>query len=324
MSVLFRPPPSPFEPPSLPYRILSSPVKYLVQNLYSLILLLRGPSYQPPPAASRIRLVCISDTHSHKAPSLPRGDVLIHAGDLTNDGTVREIQDQIDWLNSLPYKHVIVIAGNHDSYFDPRSRKPEDKALGNEIRMGNLRYLQHSSLSVSFPEVGGRVLHFYGAPQIPACGGDNFAFQYQREDDAWSGTIPADTDVLITHTPPRHHLDMPWGVGCDFLRKETWKVKPKVHICGHVHAAHGREDVFWDESQRVYEGLCARGEHGVLWDIVAFWMWIDVVKLTVFGLLGILWSRVWGGDDGGGIIVNAALMYRSSGQILNPPEIVDL
>ena len=65
-------------------------------------------------------------------------------------------------------------------------------------------------------------------------------------------------------------------------------------------------------------------ENGVLWDMVAFWVGIDVAKLAVFGALGILWSRVWGGDDNGGILVNAALMYRSSGQILNPPEIVDL
>ena len=324
MSFLFNPPPSPFEPPSLPYRILSSPIKYIVQNLYALILLLRGPSYQPPPPSSRIRLVCISDTHSHKPSSLPRGDVLIHAGDLTNDGTIRDIQDQIDWLNSLPYKHVIVIAGNHDSFFDPRSRKAEDKASGKGIRIGETHYLQHSSLELSFPDVGGRVLRFYGAPQIPACGGDDFAFQYKRGDDAWSGTVPADTDVLITHTPPRHHLDLPWGMGCDFLRRETWRVKPKVHVCGHVHAGHGREDVFWDQSQKFYESLCARGEHGVLWDVMALWVWIDVLKLALWGFLGVLWSRVWGGDDNGGVIVNAALMYRNSGQILNPPQIVDI
>ena len=324
MSFLFSPPLSPFEPSSLPYRVLSSPAKYLVQQLYALILFLRGPSYQPHPASSRIRLVCISDTHTNKPSSLPRGDVLIHAGDLTNDGTAHDIQDQIDWLNSLPYKHIIVIAGNHDSYFDPSSRFPRDKALGKEIRMRDVHYLQHASLKLSFPETGGRELNFYGAPQIPACGGEEFAFQYKREDDAWSGTIPTDTDVLITHTPPRHHLDMPWGVGCDFLRKETWRVRPKVHICGHVHAGHGRENQFWDESQRVYEGLCARGESGVVWDLVAIWVWIGIVRLAVFGALGILWSRVWGGDNVGGVIVNASLMYRSSGQILNPPEIVDI
>lgn len=324
MSFLFAPPPNLFEPPSRPYRIFSSPVKYLVQHLYALILLLRGPPYQKPPPSSRIRLVCISDTHSQKPSSLPRGDVLVHAGDLTNDGTLHAIQDQIDWLNALPYKHVIVIAGNHDSYFDPRSRKVEDKGSGKELRLGSVHYLQHSSLELSFPEVGGRTVKFYGAPQIPRCGPDDFAFQYWREQDAWSGTIPMDTDVLITHTPPRYHLDLPWGQGCDFLRKETWKVKPKVHVCGHVHAGHGRENVFWDESQRIYEDLCARKDHGVIWDIVAFWVWIEVARMAVFGILGIVWSRVWGADDAGGIIVNTALMYRSSGQISNPPEVVDI
>ena len=252
---------------------------------------------------------------------------MIHAGDLTNSGTLSEIQDQIDWLNSLPHKHIIVIAGNHDSYFDPRSRKDEDKAAGNnKVRLGSVHYLQHSSLTLSFPEAGdgGRFLRFYGAPQIPLCGGSDFAFQYRREDDAWSNTIPEDTDVLITHTPPRHHLDLPWGVGCEFLRRETWRVRPRVHVCGHVHAGHGREKVFWDESQKVFEKLCKRGEKGVLRDVVALWAWLDLVRLAIFGALGVLWSRVWGGDDSGGIIVNAALMYCNSGQARNPPEVVDI
>ena len=35
-----------------------------------------------------IRIVLISDTHNkHKMLELPEGDILIHAGDFTNDGT---------------------------------------------------------------------------------------------------------------------------------------------------------------------------------------------------------------------------------------------
>ena len=171
---------------------------------------------------------------------------------------------------------------------------------------------------------GKRHLSFYGAPQIPQCGGRDFAFQYGREEDAWTGTIPMDTDVLITHTPPRHHLDLPIGMGCDYLRREIWRVRPQVHVVGHVHAGYGKEYCYWDESQRIYETLCARGERGVLREVVAIKAWIDVVLLAVYGVLGVLWSRVWGGHDEPTLLVNCSLTYRSTGRLGNPPQILDI
>lgn len=38
----------------------------------------------------RTRIVCISDTHNCTV-KLPKGDVLIHAGDLTNQGSYSEV-----------------------------------------------------------------------------------------------------------------------------------------------------------------------------------------------------------------------------------------
>lgn len=322
MAYLPRPPPSPFDPPSIPYRLLSSPLRLLTQSLYKLILSLQGSASLKPPSSFRIRIVCISDTHTHKPTSLPQGHILVHAGDLTNDGTVAHIQDQLDWISSLPYEHKIVIAGNHDSWFDPRARRETD--VGKAPRWGDVHYLQHSSVRLTFPSQAHRQLSFYGAPQIPQCGGQDFAFQYRRSDDAWSNTIPLETDVLITHTPPRHHLDLPAGLGCDYLSKEVWRVRPKVHIFGHVHAGYGREHVFWDDTQRVYETLCSREAQGVARDMVAISAWLDLIRLTVYGVLGILWSRVWGRDGGGTVMINAALMYKSTGRLENRAQIVDI
>jgi len=52
-----------------------------------------------------------------------------------DNGTVEEIQKQIDWLASLPHREKIVIAGNHDSYFDPKSRFPQDKGKKLNLRL---------------------------------------------------------------------------------------------------------------------------------------------------------------------------------------------
>ena len=321
MAILPRPSPSLFEPPSILHRLLSSPLRLLTQTLYNFILYLRGPAITKPPSSSQIRIVCISDTHTLKPTFLPQGDVLVHAGDLTSDGTVAEIQDQIDWISSLPYEHKVVIAGNHDSWFDPRTRQKTD--VGKAPRWGDVYYLQHSSVQLTFPRQAYRQLTFYGAPQIPQCGEEDFAFQYRRSDDAWSYTVPQGTDVLITHTPPRHHLDLPAGLGCDYLSKEVWRVRPKLHVFGHVHAGHGCEHVFWDDLQRVYENLCSREAKGVTMDMVAIAAWLDLSRLAMHGVLSIMWSRVWGGDGGGMVMINAALMC-STGRLENPAQTVDI
>lgn len=85
-----------------------------------------------------------------------------------------------------------------------------------------------------------------------------------------------------------------------------------------------RTDVFWDEAQLVYERLCARESQGIVWDLVALMAWIDLARLAVYGMLGIIWSRVWRGDGGGSVLVNASLMYQSTGQIRNSPQAVEI
>ena len=62
-----------------------------------------------------LKVVAISDTHNlHDKLNVPEGDVLVHAGDLTKQGTIAEWSAAAKWLGSLPHKHKVVIAGNHD------------------------------------------------------------------------------------------------------------------------------------------------------------------------------------------------------------------
>ena len=49
-----------------------------------------------------IRIILISDTHNlHGTLQMPEGDILIHAGDFTEDGTQKEIEDFDNWLAGL-------------------------------------------------------------------------------------------------------------------------------------------------------------------------------------------------------------------------------
>src|SRR5205807_2128139 len=70
----------------------------------------------------RMRIVAISDTHEkHYQLKLPEGDVLVHAGDITNRGRIEKLAEFASWLNVQDFKHKIIVCGNHDFCFqDPR------------------------------------------------------------------------------------------------------------------------------------------------------------------------------------------------------------
>lgn len=370
---------SPFNRRPVPDYFIASPVAALLYPLHQLLLRARGPPRLPPPGAHAIRVVCISDTHTLEWPNVPDGDLLIHAGDLANDGSAREIQAAIDWLRSLPHKYKVVVGGNHDSYFDVRSRCEEDRddsstssntssfatvsgstssipsleeANSNgRINWGDIHYLQHSAVTLEFApaektsatapleNAQSRSLTVYGAPQIPAIVpfGPEHAFTYPPHHDAWSGTVPLETDILVTHTPPQAHLDLSpiYSIGCPNLLAEAWRVRPLLHVFGHVHESAGREPVFWDEAQRAWERLCAsrrpRAQYsrlaslaGILRDLVDVPGMVDAVRVVVYGILGVIWSRIWGGDNQGSWMVNAACMYRNTGQLGNSPQVIVL
>ena len=74
-----------------------------------------------PKKEGHVRFVCISDTHNrHEKLKLPDGDILLHAGDFTWQGTEEEVKNFCNFLKSIKkkYKHIVVIAGNHELTFD--------------------------------------------------------------------------------------------------------------------------------------------------------------------------------------------------------------
>jgi Icc-related predicted phosphoesterase len=197
-----------------------------------------------------MRLVCISDTHNQhdKLGSLPEGDVLVHAGDWTGTGTQKQVISFIRWFASQPHKHKILIAGNHeitldlqaykDRWYMFHSRHPlqAHEIKSYVLREDGIQYLENQSV-----EIEG--FHFYGSPVTPSFGG--WGFNVDRGDpirEVWS-KIPTNTDVLITHGPPYGYgdkLDIGDRVGCpDLLEEVITRIKPKVHIFGHIHEGYG-------------------------------------------------------------------------------------
>ncbi|ODA76356.1 hypothetical protein RJ55_08202 [Drechmeria coniospora] len=309
-----------FESLTLLDHMLSSPLTYLVDRFYHLVLVLRGSPFYPPRGKAAIRVVCIADTHDQLV-SVPVGDVLIHAGDLTTDGSAADVQRQLDWLKSLPHPVKIVVAGNHDSYFDARSRSADDVRTAAKLDLDGLLYLE-GELTVQ--EVKGRQLAIFGAPDIPECGPENFAFQYTPAKQPWLSKVPPRTDILVTHGPPKHHRDL--GIGCPHLLREVWRVKPRLHVFGHTHWAYGKESVYFDDMQVAYERLLSRPRRGLLWDLVPNESWLDMAQVLLHGVHSVLWKWLMGGpgSNQGSLMVNAAQMHKNSGTVRSRAVVVDM
>jgi Icc-related predicted phosphoesterase len=176
------------------------------------------------------RIVAISDTHHlHRTLHIPDGDVLVHAGDLTRRGELADVRDFNAWLGTLPHEHKLVVAGNHDFCF-------EDDPAAAEPLLTNCTYLLDKAITL-------RGLTFYGSPWQPWF--YNWAFNLPRgpEIRAKWDLIPAGIDVLITHGPPIGFRDKTYTgehVGCADLLAAVRRVRPKMHIFGHIHEGYGR------------------------------------------------------------------------------------
>ncbi|ALG66798.1 metallophosphatase domain-containing protein [Beggiatoa leptomitoformis] len=185
-----------------------------------------------------MKIVLISDTHGfHHDIKLPEGDILIHAGDISEHGTFAEIREFDAFLSTLPHRYKIFTAGNHDWAFYQRPQ--EAVAL---IKHGI--YLHDESI-----EIEG--LKIYGSAWQPRF--LNMAFNLSRGQalaEKWQ-LIPTDTNILVTHTPPYGIGDMVATgehVGCEALRTVVRQLQLQLHVFGHIHECYG----YYQDKQTAY------------------------------------------------------------------------
>ncbi|HYK57236.1 MAG TPA: metallophosphatase domain-containing protein [Flavisolibacter sp.] len=178
-----------------------------------------------------MKFVVLADTHSrHRGVKLPKGDVLIHAGDISYRGEKLEVEDFLSWFGKQDFEHKIFIAGNHDFLFE----KIKEKDLIKLIPDGII-YLNDSGTSI-------HGINIWGSPITPKF--FNWAFNRTRGGEIqkhWT-QIPSDTDLLITHGPPFGILDQTGNdrhVGCKDLLNTIQEINPQVHVFGHIHESYG-------------------------------------------------------------------------------------
>lgn len=229
----------------------------------------------------RVRFLIMSDTHGGELPkSLPECDVLLHCGDLTEDGSPSSIAEALQALSKVKAEMRLVVAGNHDIALDKQYYLAEG---GSETDVGKAHALispeagsEASKSGVTFLAEGtyrltlssGATFRIYASPQTLAYGAS--AFQYPTNEDrfncasstpAWaknvgteSSIIPNDVDIVMTHGPMKYILDATAdgrSVGCEHLRRAIERVKPKLHCFGHIHTGYGAQRVEYASGSKI-------------------------------------------------------------------------
>lgn len=206
-----------------------------------------------------MRIIVISDLHGH-LPELPDFDLLIIGGDVcpvTNHN--RHFQEDwlngtfSTWINSLPYRNVfsrvVMIAGNHDGYFEGISKTRKQEWLSH-IKDNRLVYLDNEEYTFEYFEVNEmKSIKIFGCPYCKVFG--SWAFMRENLEKYYSA-IPEGIDILVTHDAADINnlglIQMGWykgeNAGNVALAQHLKRVKPKYYFCGHIHSGnHNIEEV---------------------------------------------------------------------------------
>src|SRR4051794_26004378 len=182
-------------------------------------------------------IVCTADLHENLI-AIPECDVLLIAGDISFafKGDLAAKQAFLGgefraWLERVPATEVVLVAGNHDQSI-------EAWGLPDGLRC---HYLQDDEL-----ELFG--LQIWGTPWQPWFGDWAFNAPYDDGEEFLAlkfDAIPAGTDIIVAHGPPRGYGDRTSRqggyehVGSTAMTATLERVQPRLMVCGHIHPAYG-------------------------------------------------------------------------------------
>lgn len=179
----------------------------------------------------------ISDTHNqHQHLKVPDVDLVVHCGDESTHGSPGlnepEARKFFEWYSQIDVPSKIFVPGNHSTAVAQALIVPED--------FPDVTFLVHE-------QTAWQGLKIFGSPYTPRF----FDWAYMKArgklDLVWQ-TIPDDTDILVTHGPPKGILDIAHDfdsghlvqVGCAALRRHVdTRIRPRIHAFGHLHDEDG-------------------------------------------------------------------------------------
>ncbi|KAL1971894.1 hypothetical protein VTN31DRAFT_1982 [Thermomyces dupontii] len=171
-----------------------------------------------------------------------------------------------------PRRHDNISSSTTTSDDDDWKSSPEGSSIkalwtSPEARAAGIIYLDESERPRTFTLTrNGAEFTVWASPYTPQYG--DWAFQYprgaaeERYKDPGRFGINPDTgvDIMLTHGPPYGFLDEvanPWTVsssfgqsaGCPGLRRFAAKVRPRLHVFGHIHEGFGAVRHDWGKGE---------------------------------------------------------------------------
>ena len=192
-----------------------------------------------------MKIVAISDVHAKwKNLQIPECDILISAGDYSFRGEKHLVKNFHEWLNAQDAAHIISVQGNHETWVEQNF--DEAKKLAQSVCPA-IHFIDEGLVEIEGVKIWCSAIQpwFY-----------DWAWNRRRGGDIkkhWD-LIPNDTYILVTHGPPYGILDevVTAGgdsyypkrlVGCEELAEAIKRVKPDIHIFGHIHCGYGEKHV---------------------------------------------------------------------------------
>lgn len=184
-----------------------------------------------------MKIIALSDQHGNLEQIRESCDVVIIAGDWSPLYCQQDCMSVLNWwdkkyapwMKALKTNHIIVIPGNHDFACTYRFFK-EDlyKILARHRIDDRVHYLCHDSVIIDEKK-------FYGNPNSESPNGWAFSMPYNQTYE-----FDEDTDVLITHQPPRFGnvgfvKQFNKELGSVDLRNDILRSNIELNICGHIH-----------------------------------------------------------------------------------------
>lgn len=181
-----------------------------------------------------MKIWALSDVHGfhgnlHIPPDI---DMIIFAGDMANYKESYKNYEECDnflaWLEIVNVRWKLICAGNHDISFE--------RNMVNMAKFPSIHYLENESVNIEG-------INIFMSPITPSFG-VGWAFNRDRAklDKYWKH-IPENTDILVTHGPPKGILDINEDrngkieyCGDKALLNHIYRVKPKYSIFGHIHS----------------------------------------------------------------------------------------
>ena len=194
---------------------------------------------------------------------------------------MQTLRQRLWWQVALSYiptstSAYCAVQGNHDVTLDTdfyaehglyfHNQHPQDSTASIDLikERKTITFLNHWPADVRLTNENGPRTRFriFGSPYSPAHGLWAFGYPPEVASVLWD-QIPLDTDIVLTHTPPKFHCDESkdrGAAGCEVLRQTLWRVRPRLAICGHVHEGRGAERILWDlDAQNVQYKELATG-----------------------------------------------------------------